>query len=327
MRRLFIIAFLLPGGWCLSVTSAAGQFSTKVRAALSAAAVTNAPWPMERVVLRDGRKYDGYIESEDDVFVHLIQIRRRKGQPMHLVIRTIQRSLVEETVRLDEPQRAKLRQRIDQFRNRAQIEKGRESAIRLGLLTRDGIHYQHYRGKWFTFDSNAEEAIVRRVDELAGQISSDYGQTGEIVLVGVLKGAFIFLADLARRLTIDRRIEFIALSSYPGGARSGAVRLLMDMRCDIRGRHVLVVEDIVDTGSTLRYLLDMLGAREPASLRCCALVRKKERLRSEVEIRYLGFDIPDHWVVGYGLDYRERYRTLPYIGIMEFSEEDGPHDG
>ncbi len=173
----------------------------------------------------------------------------------------------------------------------------------------------------------SEETIVRRVDELAGQISSDYEQAGEIVLVGVLKGAFIFLADLARRLTIDRRIEFIALSSYPGGARSGAVRLLMDMRCDIRGRHVLVVEDIVDTGSTLRYLLDMLGAREPASLRCCALVRKKERLRSEVEIRYLGFDIPDHWVVGYGLDYRERYRTLPYIGIMDISEEDGPHDG
>ncbi len=173
----------------------------------------------------------------------------------------------------------------------------------------------------------SEEAIVQRVGELAGQISSDYAQAGEIVLVGVLKGAFIFLADLARRLTIDRRIEFIALSSYRGTARPGAVRLLMDMRGDIRGRHVLVVEDIVDTGSTLRYLLDMLGAREPASLRCCALVRKKERLRSEVEIRYVGFDIPDRWVVGYGLDYRERYRTLPYIGIMDISEEAGPEDG
>ncbi len=211
MRRLLIIAFLLPGGWCLSVTSAAGQFSTKVRAALSNAAVSNAPWPMERVVLRDGRKYDGYIESEDDVFVHLIQIRRRKGQPMHLVIRTIQRSLVEETVRLDEPQRAKLRQRIDQFRNRAQIEKGRESAIRLGLITRDGIHYQHYRGKWFTFDSNAEEEIVRRMIVRVDQVFTAYRQILlprtepqrplRVVVLGSMHDYHAYLARLNVRIT------------------------------------------------------------------------------------------------------------------------------
>jgi hypoxanthine phosphoribosyltransferase len=163
----------------------------------------------------------------------------------------------------------------------------------------------------------SEEEISGRVDELAAQISLDYADAGEVILIGVLKGAFVFLADLARRLTIERRIEFIALSSYQYGAESGAVRLLMDVRTDVRGRHVLIVEDIVDTANTLHYLIDMLRAREPASLRCCALVRKKERIRSEVEVDYVGFDIPDRWVVGYGLDLREQYRTLPYIGIVD----------
>lgn len=163
----------------------------------------------------------------------------------------------------------------------------------------------------------SEEQINVRVDELAAEIDRDYADAGEVVLVGVLKGSFIFLADLSRRLTIERRIEFIALSSYGDSARSGAVRLLMDLRTDVRDRHVLVVEDIVDTGNTLRYLTDMLQAREPASLRCCALVRKKDRLESDVDIHYLGFDIPDRWVVGYGLDLHEENRTLPYIGVMD----------
>lgn len=162
-----------------------------------------------------------------------------------------------------------------------------------------------------------EEEIDRRVDELAMEVSRDYAGLGEIVLVGVLKGAFIFLADLSRRLTIERRIEFIALSSYGDSAESGAVRLLMDLRTPVRGRHVLIVEDIVDSARTLRYLIDMLMAREPASLRCCVLVRKKDRVESEIAIDYLGFDIPDRWVVGYGLDLRERYRTLPYIGVVD----------
>ncbi len=163
----------------------------------------------------------------------------------------------------------------------------------------------------------SEEQIYRRVGELAAEIDRDYADAGEVVLVGVLKGSFIFLADLSRRITVERRIEFIALSSYGDSHGSGAVRLLMDLRTDVRGRHVLVVEDIVDTGNTLRYLIDMLRAREPASLRCCALVQKKERLESEVEVHYLGFDIPDRWVVGYGLDLHEENRTLPYIGVMD----------
>ena len=164
----------------------------------------------------------------------------------------------------------------------------------------------------------SEEAIARRVGELAAQISRDYAGAGELVLVGVLKGAFIFLADLARRLTIPRAVEFIALSKYGAGAReSGEVRLVMDLRAAIAGKHVLVVEDIVDTGHTLDYLMRLLGARGPASLKACVLVRKPDRLQTPVKLGYLGFDIPDRWVVGYGLDLEERNRTLPYIGWVE----------
>lgn len=162
-----------------------------------------------------------------------------------------------------------------------------------------------------------EEQIRRRVEELARRIDEDYAEVDELVMVGVLKGAFIFLADLARRLAIPRRIEFIALSSYRKGSRRGGVRLIMDLRTDIQDKHVLVVEDIVDSGHTLRYLLDTLGARQPASLRACALVQKVATLEVDLEIRYLGFEIPDVWVVGYGLDYDERHRTLPYIGVLD----------
>lgn len=164
----------------------------------------------------------------------------------------------------------------------------------------------------------SEEEIAARVDALAGEISADYGDLDEeLVLVGVLKGAFVFLSDLARRLTVPRRIEFIALSSYRNGARGGEVRLIMDLRCRVRGRHVLVVEDIVDSGRTLRYLLDMLRARGAASAEACVLVRKPQRMEVPVDLRYLGFDIPDEWVVGYGLDYDEHHRTLPYIGTVD----------
>jgi hypoxanthine phosphoribosyltransferase len=163
----------------------------------------------------------------------------------------------------------------------------------------------------------SEEEIQSRVLELAAQISSDYGDKGEIVLVGVLKGSFIFLADLARRLSIPRTIEFIAVSSYGNGSRStGAVRLLMDVRGNIEGKHVLIVEDIVDTGHTLKYLIGMLKSHRPASVKTCALVRKAERAEVDVEVDYLGFDIGDEWVVGYGLDYAEQNRTLPYIGVI-----------
>lgn len=164
----------------------------------------------------------------------------------------------------------------------------------------------------------SEDAIRERVDELAREISADYGDAGTLVLVGILKGAFVFLADLARRITVPRQIEFMALSSYDGADKdSGAVRLLMDLRTNIEGKDVLVVEDIVDTGQTLEYLLETLGARRPGSLATCALVRKRGAPDRAPPVDYLGFEVPDEWVVGYGLDYRERYRTLPYIGILE----------
>ena len=160
--------------------------------------------------------------------------------------------------------------------------------------------------------------IRKRVDELAAQISSDYADKGELVLIGVLKGAFIFLADLSRRLTIPRHIEFIAVSSYEhGSVPSGAVRLVMDVRASIEGRHVLIVEDIVDTGHTLHYLIDMLESRDPASVRTCALLHKEHKTEVDIEVDYLGFTIGDEWVVGYGLDFGEKDRTLPYIGSIQ----------
>lgn len=168
----------------------------------------------------------------------------------------------------------------------------------------------------------SEAEIEARVQELAVQISRDYEQRGDVVLVGVLKGSFIFLADLSRHLTIPRVIEFIAVSSYGSGSRSsGAVRLVMDVRGSIVGKHVLIVEDIVDTGHTLKYLIGMLESHGPASVKTCALVRKAERAEVDVNVDYLGFDIPDKWVVGYGLDFAEQHRTLPYIGIVSPDDE------
>lgn len=165
----------------------------------------------------------------------------------------------------------------------------------------------------------SEDLIADRVGELAAQIDEDYRAQGDLILVGVLKGSFVFLADLARRLTIPHRVEFIAVSSY-GDRESedpGAVRLILDVRHDIGGKHVIIVEDIVDTGHTLSYLVRLFNARLPASLRTCTLLRKPDRAQVEVSIDYLGFDIPDVWVVGYGLDYAERFRTLPRICAMK----------
>jgi hypoxanthine phosphoribosyltransferase len=164
----------------------------------------------------------------------------------------------------------------------------------------------------------SEEEIQTRVAELAAEIDETYAGTGPLVLVGVLKGSFIFLADLARSLTIPRRVEFIAVSSYGDKENDVAdsVRLLMDLRHPIDGQHVLIVEDIVDTGHTLSYLIRLLGARNPASLKTCTVLHKPDRTEREVAIGFLGFTIPDVWVVGYGLDYAERYRTLPYIGEL-----------
>jgi len=163
----------------------------------------------------------------------------------------------------------------------------------------------------------SESDIRKRVSELAAQISADYADAGEVVLIGVLKGSFIFLADLSRNMTIPRTIEFIAVSSYGAGSTSGAVRLVMDVRGNIEGRHVLIVEDIVDTGHTLNYLIGMLESHFPASIKTCTLLHKVERAEVDVAIDYVGFDIGDEWVVGYGLDYAEQNRTLPYIGNIQ----------
>ena len=167
----------------------------------------------------------------------------------------------------------------------------------------------------------SEAEIRRRVSELAAQISHDYAGKKDVALLAVLKGAFIFLADLARQITVPHRVEFMALSSYGKGAvSSGQVRVEMDVRDNIEGSHVIVVEDIVDTGRTLQHLIDLLRTRGPASVTICALVRKQDRHEVDVAIDYLGFDIPDVFVVGYGLDYAEQYRTLPYIGVVEASD-------
>jgi len=163
--------------------------------------------------------------------------------------------------------------------------------------------------------------IQQRVRELAAEISHDYAGK-ELTLVGVLKGAFIFLSDLARHLEVSNTIEFMSVSSYGASTTtSGEVRVLLDLRKSIEGKHVLIVEDIVDTGLTLHYLLELLATREPASLKTCALVRKKERHEVDIVADYLGFDIPNVWVVGYGLDYDELYRALPYIGVIEPDED------
>ena len=162
-----------------------------------------------------------------------------------------------------------------------------------------------------------EEAIRRRVGELGRRISEDYAPVENVHLVGVLRGSFIFPADLSRALTIPRSVDFLAVASYGTAvAPKGPVRLVTDLRTDIAGKHVLIVEDIVDTGHTLEYLTSLLAVHRPASLKCCALLGKPPRRKKEVRIDYLGFEIPDVWVVGYDLDDRERYRALPCIGIL-----------
>ncbi len=164
----------------------------------------------------------------------------------------------------------------------------------------------------------SEEAIQTRVGELAAQLSHDYAGDDQLVIIGILKGAFVFLADLTRCLTVPHRVDFMALSSYNQTATTtGVVRIVMDLRVNIEGRHVLVVEDIIDSGYTLHYLLNVLHARQPASLKTCVLLSKPERRKIEVAVDYLGFEIPDVWVVGYGLDYADTHRTLPYIGALK----------
>ncbi|MCJ7703746.1 MAG: hypoxanthine phosphoribosyltransferase [Anaerolineales bacterium] len=162
-----------------------------------------------------------------------------------------------------------------------------------------------------------EEAIQARVKELAEQISHDYADAEKIYMIGILKGAFIFLADISRKLSIPHIVDFMAVSSYGKTATStGAVRLILDLRDAIENQHVIIVEDIVDTGQTLDYLYKTLKGRNPASLKTCVLAIK-DRDSLNVPIDYLGFEIPDVWVVGYGLDYADTHRTLPFVGELK----------
>ena len=161
-----------------------------------------------------------------------------------------------------------------------------------------------------------EDALQERIRALGAQISADY-EGRDLLLVGVLKGAIFFIADLMRELSIPCEIDFMAISSYGAATdSSGVVRILKDLDINIADRDVLVVEDIIDSGLTLSYLLRTLRARRPASLEICALLTKPERREIEVPVRYVGFDIPNRFVIGYGLDFAERYRNLPYIGVL-----------
>eukprot|EP01097_Dermamoeba_algensis_P010768 TRINITY_DN805_c0_g1_i1.p1 TRINITY_DN805_c0_g1~~TRINITY_DN805_c0_g1_i1.p1 ORF type:complete len:175 (-),score=35.47 TRINITY_DN805_c0_g1_i1:113-637(-) len=163
----------------------------------------------------------------------------------------------------------------------------------------------------------SEEKILARVSELAEQINRDY-QGKKLVVVGILKGAFMFMSDLCKRLTVPHRIEFMALSSYGNKTTStGAVRILMDLRSDVADEHVLIVEDIIDSGYTLDFLAHLMKTRSPLSLEYCVFLRKKECLKKDVNVKYLGFDVPNYWVVGYGLDMGEELRTLPYIATIK----------
>jgi hypoxanthine phosphoribosyltransferase len=161
-----------------------------------------------------------------------------------------------------------------------------------------------------------EDALRERIAELGAEISADYaGQ--DLLLVGVLKGAVFFMADLMRHITVPCEVDFMAISSYGASTdSSGVVRILKDLDETIEGRNVLVVEDIIDSGLTLSYLKRTLGARNPASLEICALLTKPERREVEVPVRYTGFEIPNRFVVGYGLDFAERYRNLRYVGVL-----------
>jgi hypoxanthine phosphoribosyltransferase len=162
-----------------------------------------------------------------------------------------------------------------------------------------------------------ERRIREKVAELAGRISEDYAGR-DLLLVGVLKGAVVLMADLCRDLTVPHEVDFMAVSSYGAATESsGVVRLLKDLDSDLTGRHVILIEDIVDSGLTLDYLVETLRPRRPASLEVCVLLTKPEQLRTDLKVRYKGFDIPSAFVVGYGLDYAERYRNLPFVATLK----------
>jgi len=167
--------------------------------------------------------------------------------------------------------------------------------------------------------------LQKRISELGAAISLDYKESKDLLLVCILRGAFIFLSDLSRKISVPHAMDFMAISSYGSGNRnsSGVVRINMDLTTNICGKDVLIVEDIIDSGNTLSYVLEMLSTRKPKSLHVCTLLDKFERREVEVPIRYTGFKIPDKFVFGYGLDLDEIYRNLPFIGVVDLEKYDG----
>ncbi len=162
------------------------------------------------------------------------------------------------------------------------------------------------------------EQIQKKVKELAAKISEDY-KGKEILAVGILRGAFIFFSDIVRHIQVPMNIDFIIASSYTKTQTSGEIKIHADLREDIKAKHVLLIEDIVDSGLTLKYIQEMLLARNPASLRTCAFLDKRSRRTTELKLDYIGFDIPDYYIVGYGLDYDNKFRNLPYISVFKES--------
>ena len=163
----------------------------------------------------------------------------------------------------------------------------------------------------------SEEDLKKRVAEIAAEINRDYAGK-EPMLISVLRGSFVFMADLIRKIEVPCTVDFMAVSSYGRGTTSsGQVQITKDLSDDIEGKDIIVVEDILDSGNTLSYLLQLLRARKPASMRLCTLLDKPDRRVKEVHVDYTGFTIPDEFVVGYGLDYAEKYRNLPYIGVLK----------
>ncbi len=165
----------------------------------------------------------------------------------------------------------------------------------------------------------SQSEIAERVAALGEEIANDYkDKKEELVLIGILKGSFVFLADLARAVDLPLSVDFIGLSSYGDSTKSsGVVRLTQDLSKPIEGKHVLIIEDIVDTGLTMKYLLENLETRGPASVKLCSLLEKPENNKAKIKVDYLGFSIPDKFVIGYGLDYAEKYRNLPFVAVWE----------
>jgi hypoxanthine phosphoribosyltransferase len=166
-----------------------------------------------------------------------------------------------------------------------------------------------------------EAEIAKRIDEMGAQITVDYRQRVEagekLMLISVLRGAAIFMADLVRKIDLPVEMDYMAISSYGNGAKSsGVVRILKDLTSEVQGRHLLIAEDILDSGLTLKYLLKNLASRKPLSIEVATLLRKKTLQQAKIDCRYVGFECPDKFIVGYGLDFNENYRNLPFIGVL-----------